>query len=64
VLCPSWLDRPNSITITDVAAACAALDYGYASWVSHQIDEVIARDEEGSPAKGRLPHNDDPPQEI
>ena len=43
VLSPSWPDKPHAITITDFAAACAALDYGYAAWFSPQIDEVIAR---------------------
>jgi hypothetical protein len=58
VFSPSWRDKPHATTITEIAAACAALDYGYAPWVSHQIDEVIARDEEGSPAAERRPLHD------
>ena len=59
VLGPSWLDTPHAITITEIAAACAALDYGYAVRFSHQIDEIIARDEEGNfAAEGRIPHKD------
>ena len=34
------------------AAGCAALDYGYATWFSHQVDEVIARDKEDDLAGG------------
>ena len=53
VLGPSWLDNPHA---TDIAAACTALDYGCAAWFSHQIDEVIARDEEGNlAAEGSAP---------
>jgi len=35
-----------------MAGGCAALDYGYATWFSHQVDEVIARDEEDDLAGG------------
>jgi hypothetical protein len=56
---PSGLVKPHDLTITDIAIACLALDYGYSAWFSHQIDEVIARDEEANLATdGRLPHND------
>jgi hypothetical protein len=64
-VCTSWhnvlgsVDRPHANTVADIAARCAALDYGYAAWFSHQVDVVVARDEEGDlAAKGRLPHND------
>ena len=52
VLGPSWLEQPHAITVADIAAGCAALDYGYATWFSHQVDEVIARDEEDDLAGG------------
>jgi hypothetical protein len=52
-------DQPHATTVADIAAGCAALDYGYATWFSHQVDEVIARDEDGDlPADGRFPRND------
>jgi hypothetical protein len=42
-----------------MAAECAALDHGYATWFSHQVEEVIAREEEDEPAAdGRLLQND------
>ena len=49
---PSWLEQPHAITVADIAAGCAALDYGYATWFSHQVDEVIARDKEDDLAGG------------
>jgi hypothetical protein len=59
VIGSSSVDQPHAITVADIAAACAAQDYGYATWFSHQVDEVIARDEEGDLAgDGRLQHND------
>jgi hypothetical protein len=53
------IDQPHAITVTDIAVACAALDYGYAAWFAHQVNEVIAREEEDNLAgDGRLAHND------
>ena len=52
------VDPPHAVTIADIAAACAALDYGYAAWFSHQVDEVIAREEEDNLYPGgHLEHN-------
>jgi hypothetical protein len=57
-LAPHQVDQPHAVTVADIAVACAALDYGCATWSSHQVDVVVARDEEGDlAAKGRLPHN-------
>ena len=51
------VDQPHANTVADLAAACAALDY--AAWFAHQVDEVIAREEEDNlAADGRLPHKD------
>jgi hypothetical protein len=53
------LIKPHANTVADMATGCAALDYGYATWFSHQVEEVIAREEEDElPADGRLLHND------
>ena len=53
------VDQPHANTVTDMAAGCTALDHGYATWFSHQVEEVIAREEEGDlAADGRLPHSD------
>jgi hypothetical protein len=61
VLGSSSVDQPHAKTVADMAAECAALDHGYATWFSHQIEEVIARDEEGDAATdGRVLHNDYP----
>ena len=55
----SCTETPHTDLAARLAAGCAALDYGYATWFSHQVDEVIARDEEDDLAgDGRLPHND------
>jgi len=46
-VCTSWhnvlgsVDRPHANTVADIAARCAALDYGYAAWFSHQVDVVV-----------------------
>jgi hypothetical protein len=49
------VDQPHAKTVADMAAECTALDHGYATWFSHQLEEVIARDEEGDAATdGRL----------
>jgi hypothetical protein len=49
---PDRVDQPHTITVTDIAAACAALDYGCAAWSSRQVDAVVARDEEDDHAIG------------
>ena len=55
----SSVDQSHANTVADVATGCAALDGGYATWFSHQVEEVIAREEEGDLAgDGRLPHKD------
>jgi hypothetical protein len=44
-----------------MAAGCTALDHGYATWFSHQVEEVIAREEEDSRTdSNRLLVNDQP----
>jgi hypothetical protein len=59
VLGSSSVDQPHAKTVADMAAECAALDHGYATWFSHQVEEVIAREEEDEPADdGRVLHND------
>ena len=53
----SSVGQPHASTVADIAAACAALDY--AAWFAHQVDEVIAREEEDNlAADGRLLHED------
>jgi hypothetical protein len=47
---PHRLDQPHAVTVADIAAACAALDYGCATWSSHQVDVVVARDKEDNHA--------------
>jgi hypothetical protein len=59
VLGSSSVDQPHANTVADIATGCAALDCGYTTWSSHQVEEVIAREEEGDlAADGRLPPND------
>jgi hypothetical protein len=54
------LHQPHAVTVADIAVACAALDYGCAAWSSHQVDVVVAREEEGSRAVvGQLSHRID-----
>jgi hypothetical protein len=47
VSAPNRVDQPHAVTVADIAVACAALDYGCAAWSSHQVDVVVARDEDG-----------------
>jgi hypothetical protein len=55
VLGSSSVDQPHAKTVAEIAAECAALDHGYATWFSHQVEEVIAREEEDElAADGRL----------
>jgi hypothetical protein len=57
---PDRLDQLHSVTVADIAVACTALDYGCAIWSSHQVDVVVARDEEDNRAVvGRLLHRID-----
>jgi hypothetical protein len=54
---PDRVDEPHAVTVADIAVACAALDYGCATWSSHQVDVVVARDEEDHrTVAGRLVH--------
>ena len=54
-------DQPHARTVADMATECAALDCGYATWFSHQVEEVIAREEEDNrPVSRRLLVNDKP----
>jgi hypothetical protein len=48
----SSVDQPHARTVADMTAECAALDHGYATWFSHQVEEVIAREEEDDLAGG------------
>jgi hypothetical protein len=54
------LDQPHAVTVAEIAVACAALDYGCATWSSHQVDVVVGRDEEDNrTVVGRLLHKID-----
>jgi len=54
---PDRLDQPHAVTIADIAVACTALDCGCATWSSHQVNVVVARDEEDSRiVEGRHAH--------
>jgi hypothetical protein len=51
------------MAVTDIAVGCAALDYGCATYSSHQVDAVIAREEEPTrDINGRL--SDQPSQQL
>jgi hypothetical protein len=57
---PHRLDQPHAVTVADIAVACAALDFGCATWSSHQVDVVVTRDEEDNRAVvGRILHKID-----
>jgi hypothetical protein len=54
---PDRLDPPHGVTVADIAVACAALDHGCATWSSHQVDVVVARDKaDNRTVGGRLAH--------
>jgi hypothetical protein len=39
-----FVDQASANTVADMATGCAALDHSYATWSSHHVEEMIARE--------------------
>jgi hypothetical protein len=44
VCAPNRANQPHAVTVSDIAVACAAMDYRCATWSSQQVDAAVARD--------------------